>query len=94
MRGHQRVINVDVNKEIFNTLYYEDQGKNATAGVEAIILLKLLVVIEKKGRNIEEGQIIVGLDDRKTHREIVEETQKTSKTIKDAEAEIAEMRDV
>ena len=67
MGGHQKIVNASTKEELSNTLFYKEQGKNTVVGAEAIALLKVIVVLERKGYNVEEGKVTIGLDNKKVH---------------------------
>lgn len=75
-------------------MHYKERDKKTVVGAEAIVMLELLVVQEKKGKNINEGKVIVGIDNRKVRKRIVEEIKKTSANAGDAGAEIVEMKEI
>ena len=56
----------DINRkeEIHNTLYHKEWNINTIKGAEAIVMLELLMVIERKGKNIENGKLTIGIDNR------------------------------
>ena len=94
MGGHWRMINIETKQETFNTVCHKEWTKNTVVGADAILLLEFLVVLVKKVRKIDKGKVTAGLDNRKVCAGIVEEIKRTSKATKDAEAEIAEMKDI
>ena len=93
MGGYWKIINTEIKYEISNTLYHKEWGKNTVVGAEVIVMLELLVVLEKKGKNINEGKVIVGLDNRKVCRGTVDEIKKMSMNVGDAWVEIVEMKE-
>ena len=56
-------------------------------GTEVIAALEMLVVVEQKRREINEGKLIIGLDNRKSHRGIVENIEKMSLNVHDVGVE-------
>ena len=50
-------------------------------------------MLERKGHRIEEGKVTIGLDNSKVCIGILKETQKISKNMKDARAEIVTIRE-
>ena len=78
--------------EIKNTLYHKYWAENTCVGAEAIVLLELIHMIEKKGRDITRGLITIGIDNRKVHRKLVEDIMKTSMHVQDAGAIVAQIR--
>ena len=94
MGGHWMLMNIDSKERKFNTLCHKEWDKNTIVGVEAIVLLELLVTLEKRGRNVNSGKVTVGLDNRKAHIGIVEEIKRNSEVTKDAGAEIIEMKNI
>ena len=56
--------------------------------MEAIILLELLEVLKRKGRHIFHGLVVIGVDNRRVYRKIIENIKKASIFAQDAGAEI------
>ena len=75
-----------------NHLYHKEWENNTIVGAEAITLLELIEVIERKGRGISHGKIIIGVDNRKVYQRIVEEIAKPNVYAKDSGAEIAQIK--
>ena len=44
--------------------------------MEAIIMLELLIVLERRGRNIENGKMVIGLDNRKVYQKLIDKIRK------------------
>ena len=47
-------------------------------GAEAIVILELLMVIERKGKNIENGKLKIGINNRKVYQKLIENIRKAS----------------
>jgi len=75
-----------------NHLYHKEWENNTIVGAEAITLLELIEVIERKGRGISHGKITIGVDNRKVYQRIVEEIAKPNVYAKDSGAEIAQIK--
>ena len=56
------------------------------------MLLELLVVLEKRGRNINNGRIVIGIDYRRAHRKIIESIKKSNEYAQESGAEIAKIK--
>ena len=84
----------DINQEekIQNTLYYKEWKSNIIKGAEVIIILELLIVLERRGRNIENGKIVIGLDNRKVYQKLIDKIRKACYHTQDARVEIAQMK--
>ena len=93
MGGQRKIVNTSTKEELSNALFHKKQRQNTAKGVEAIVLLEPLVVLEKRGHKIEEGKLTVGLDNKKVHRRIVNETYKISSNMQDARAKIIVMKE-
>ena len=92
MGGYWIIINKEQTIEVKNTLFHKNWDDNTYKGAEAIILLELIEVIEKKGRHILSGKMTIGLDNRKVYQAIVKGIVKASLFSQDGEAEIARIR--
>ena len=94
MGGYWRLMNADSKEETRNTLHHKEWDKSTIVGAEAIVLLDLLAMLEKKGRNANSGKVIAGLDNKKVCRGIVQDFKRNSEGTKDAGAEIIEMKNI
>ena len=56
---------------------------------EVIVLLELVTTLEKEGRNTREGKIIAGVDCKRTHEKIDQDTRKSNRHAQDSGADIA-----
>lgn len=92
MGGYWIITNSSKQYKHEKSLYHKNWRVNTSKGAEAITLLELISVIERKGRGIERGKIIVAIDNRKVHRGILSEIVKPSTHTQDAGAEIAQMK--
>ena len=72
-----------------NKLYHKDWRENTSGAAEVIVLLELMMVIQKKGRNINSRKIIIGVDYKRAYKKIIEEIMKPNKYVQEARAEIA-----
>ena len=55
-------------------------------------MLELLEVLERKGRHILQGHIIIGVDNRRVYWKIVEDIKKASTYIQDTGVEILQIK--
>ena len=76
------------NHEIYHKRWYQ----NTSGAAEVLILLELIKVIERKGRNINHGKITIGIDYKRVYRKIVTKIKKSSEYAQEAGAEIAEIK--
>jgi hypothetical protein len=60
------MLNVNKRELLSNQLYHKHWIDNTTGIAEVIILLELITVIERKGRGIEEGKIVISIDNKKS----------------------------
>ena len=51
--------------------------------------MELITVIERKGRNISGGKIIIGVDYKRAYKKIIDEIRKPNKYAQESGAEIA-----
>ena len=65
---------------------------NSSGCAEVTVLLELVTVLEKKGRQITQGEITIGFDCKKAHRNIVSSVLKSNEHAKEALGEIAMIR--
>ena len=86
--------NMNKRELLSNQLYHKHQINNMAGIAEVIMLLELITVIERKGRGIEEGKIVIGIDNKKAYRKIVNEIKKSNKYTQEAGAEIAMIKRV
>ena len=49
-------------------------------------------MIERKGRNIESGAIVIAIDNRKVHRELLHEIIKSNQAVQDVGAEVMQIK--
>ena len=66
MGGSQIMSNVNKRELLSNQLYHKHWIDNTTGIAEVIILLELITVIERKRRGIEEGKIVISIDNKKS----------------------------
>ena len=78
--------------EISNELYHKRWGDNTPGVAEFLVLLELITVIERRGRHISNGKITIGFDNKKHHRNIVNEVNKSNVYALEAGAEISEIK--
>ena len=67
---------------------------NTPEAAEAIVLLELVEVLERRGRHVEEGKITIGIENRKECDKLVNIIRKTSDHAQNAGAEIAQIKKV
>ena len=92
MGGHW-VITDQKNEEVIeNTLYHKAWRNNTIKGAEAIVLLELVMVLHKRGRNVTQGKICVSIDNKKVFDGVTKTIVKASTYTQDAGAEIAQIR--
>ena len=78
--------------ELSNTFYHKNWSENTHVGAEAIALLELLEVVQRKGRNISSGRLVIGLANSKVHRRIKDNILKSTTHTQDAGAMISQIR--
>jgi len=86
---HWIITNKEKTTELKNTLYHKCWNDNTCKGVEAIVLLELIEVIERKGWHISSRKITVGVDNRKVYQTIMEDVSKANEYVQDRGAELA-----
>jgi len=92
MGGHW-IVTDEMNEEIIeNTIYHKAWRNNTNKGAEAIVLLELITMLHKRGKNITRGKITIAIDNRKVHNGVTIEIVKASTYNQDAGAEIAQIR--
>ena len=69
---------------------YEEWHDNVIVGVEAIVLLDLIKVLERRGLYVTHGKVSVGFNNRIMHRRIISSIAKASMFVQDSGAEIAQ----
>ena len=69
------LMNKNQNKELSNELYYEKQIHNTVYLAEAIVLLELVKVLERKRYHINTGLVVIAVDYKKIYRKIIENTK-------------------
>jgi len=75
-----------------NLIYHREWQNNSTEEAEAITLLELMEVIERKGKHIREEKIQIGFDNRQAYKKIVQKLMKPSIYTREAGAEIARIK--
>ena len=63
---------------IENVLYYKQQEENTPEVAEVMVLLELIVVLEKKGRHIQSGEIRIGFDNKQAYRKIINKLMRSN----------------
>ena len=89
--GYQIIAASNQEEEISNVLFCKDQGNNTSKGTEAIALLKVIAVIDRKCRNINNSKLITAIDNQKVCSGIVKK-QKSQHFTKDVGAEVAQIK--
>ena len=79
MGGSWIIGNENNRKLLGNGLYHKDWRENTSGAAEVIVLLELITVIKKKGRNISGGKIIIGVDYKRAYKKIIDEIRKPNK---------------
>jgi len=64
-----------------NILYYKYWEDNVSGSAEVIVLLKLISVLERKERHIEQGEIRIGFDHKKGYKKIIKSILKSNAMI-------------
>ena len=64
MGGCWIIANNEERDVLSRELYHKRWKHNSSGSAEVIVLLELLVVLEKRGRNINNGRIVIGIDYR------------------------------
>ena len=78
MGGHW-IVTDEKNEEILdNTIYHKAWRNNTIKGAEAIVLLELVTMLHKRGKNITRGKITIAIDNRKVHNGVINEIVKAS----------------
>ena len=75
-----------------NHMYHKEWENNTIVRAEAITLLELIEVIERKERRISHSKIIIRVDNRKVYQKIVEEIAKPNVHTKDSGAKIVQIK--
>ena len=65
--------NTENNNLLSNKFRHNDWRENPLGVVEAIVLLELIMILKKKGREIRRGKIIIGIDNKHAHKKISKE---------------------
>jgi len=68
MGGFWIIISFTRSAEIKNKMCSKQWSKNANKGAEAIVLLDLIQIINKKSRHIDSGSIKICTDNQKKHK--------------------------
>ena len=92
MGGSWIIGDKDNRRLLGNKLYHKDWRENTSGAAEVIVLLELMTVIQKKGRNINSGKITIGVDYKRAYKKIIEEIMKPNEYAQEAGAEIALIR--
>ena len=87
------IIANNVNKDVLSRdLHHKLWEHNSSGLAEVIALLELLTVLKKRGRNMNNGEIAIGADYRRTHRKILESIRKSNEHAQESGAEIAKKK--
>ena len=93
MAGHWCMKDLQQQMLESSTMFHKEWKCNTIVGAEAIVLLQMLEVIERKGRHITSGKIRIGFDNREAHEKIVNKIVKASVFSQDSGAEIARIKE-
>ena len=85
---------VDQSIALENSLFHKEWGSNTIVGAEAITLLELLEVINKKSKHIQHGKINIGIDNRKLRKTIIEKVMKPAQYTQDGGAVITRIKEI
>ena len=83
------IANVEKKELISNELYHKEWEHNTSESAEVIVLLELITLLEKKGKGISRGKIVIGVDYKRAHRKIMKDIKKSNEYVQEARAEIA-----
>ena len=72
-----------------NRLHHKDWRENTSGAAEVIVLLELITILERKGRNVNSGKIVIGVDYKRAHKKILSDIRKSNEHAKESGAEIA-----
>ena len=71
------IIANNANKDVLSReMHHKRWEHNSSGSAEAIVLLELLAVLEKRGRNMNNGKIAIGIDNRRVHKKILKSIKK------------------
>ena len=88
--GSYWLITDNKNQEIIqNTLFHKRWNNNIIKGVEAIVILELLIVLYKRSRNVISGKVTIGIDNPKVYKGLVNEIHKVGYFSQDTGVKIA-----
>ena len=62
-----------------NILFNNDWVDNIARIAKAMVLLKIIIVIKKKGRNIDNRKITIEFNNKKVYKQIVKDIKKSIK---------------
>ena len=65
-----------------------------SGSVEIIVLLELMAVVAKGGRNINRGKIVIGVDCKRMCKKIIKEINKSNEYAQESGAEIAMIKQI
>ena len=84
----------DLNQELLlhHHVYHKEQNENMVVRAEAITLLELIKIVERKGRGITHGRLVIRVDNCLVYHRIVENIAKPNVYAQDAGAEIAQIK--
>ena len=87
--GGQIIVNTERRELVSNKLYHKNWIHNTSGSAEVMVLLELITLLEKKGRNIREGKIVIGIDYKRAYRKIEKDIRKSNEYAQESGAEIA-----
>ena len=92
MSGYWIIAN-NVNKDVLSRdLHHKRWEHNSLGSAEVIVLLELLTVLKKRGRNMNDSKIVIGIDYRRAHRKTLESIRKSNEYAQESGAEIAKIK--
>ena len=89
MSGFWYLLDIILEIEISKEVCHKNWNTNTFRDTEAIVLLELLEVLERKGQYINYRMVKISFDNRINYKKLVNETMKVSIYVQDTGAEIA-----
>ena len=75
-------------------VYHKRWDENSAGSAEVSVLLELIEVIAHKGKHIEEGEIVIGFDNRKMFKRLTSPIRRNSVYAQESGAEISRIQDL
>ena len=87
--GYWKITNLQQSVSLQHGIYHKNWIGNTIIEAETITLLELIELIERRGRYITRGKLLIGFDNHIVYRDIIKKVLKPNSYAKDAGAEIA-----